>query len=77
FWLVSLVFNANLVATGLALCIFGVGLSSFVCAAWVGKRLSGFEPVAIPLLSDIPLIGRMLFAQDLLVYLSFSLFAVV
>ncbi|WP_122605538.1 MULTISPECIES: ABC transporter permease [Pseudomonas] len=77
FALVALVFNANQVATGLALTIFGVGLSSFVGATWVGKPLSGFEPVAIPFLSDIPLIGRMLFAQDLLVYLSFALFALV
>jgi ABC-type uncharacterized transport system permease subunit len=74
---VALGFNANQVATGLALTIFGVGLSTFVGAAWVGKPLAGFEPIAIPLLSDIPLIGRMLFAQDILVYLSFVLFALV
>ncbi|WP_339461397.1 ABC transporter permease [Pseudomonas sp. EA_105y_Pfl2_R69] len=74
---VALGFNANQVATGLALTIFGVGLSTFVGAAWVGKPLAGFEPIAIPLLSDIPLIGRMLFAQDVLVYLSFALFALV
>lgn len=72
---VALGFNANQVATGLALTIFGVGLSSFVGAAWVGKPLAGFEPIAIPLLSEIPLLGRMLFAQDALVYLSFALFA--
>lgn len=77
FALVALVFNANQVATGLALTIFGVGLSTFIGAAWVGKPLSGFEPLAIPYLSGIPLIGRMLFAQDLLVYLSFALFALV
>jgi len=77
FALVALVFNANQVATGLALTIFGVGLSTFVGAAWVGKPLTGFEPVALPYLSEIPLIGRMLFAQDLLVYLSFALFALV
>jgi simple sugar transport system permease protein len=77
FALVALVFNANQVATGLALTIFGVGLSTFVGAAWVGKPLAGFEPLAIPYLSEIPLIGRMLFAQDLLVYLSFALFALV
>ena len=77
FALVALVFNANQVATGLALTIFGVGLSTFVGAAWVGKPLAGFEPLAIPYLSEIPLIGRMLFAQDLLVYLSFGLFALV
>lgn len=74
---VALGFNANQVATGLALTIFGVGLSSFVGAAWVGKPLAGFEPIAIPLLSEIPLIGRMLFDQDVLVYLSFALFGLV
>ncbi|WP_249677955.1 ABC transporter permease [Pseudomonas abieticivorans] len=74
FALVALVFNANQVATGLALTIFGVGLSTFVGAAWVGKPLTGFEPIAVPVLSNIPLIGRMLFAQDWLVYLSFVLF---
>ena len=74
---VALGFNANQVATGLALTIFGVGLSTFVGAAWVGKPLAGFEPIAIPLLSEIPLVGRMLFAQDILVYLSFALFALV
>src|SRR3990167_7579209 len=76
-FIVALSFNANQVATGLALTIFGVGLSTFVGAAWVGKPLAGFEPIAIPLLSEIPLIGRMLFAQDILVYLSFALFALV
>lgn len=75
FAVVALGFNANQVATGLALTIFGVGLSSFVGAAWVGKPLAGFEPIAVPLLSEIPLLGRMLFAQDALVYLSFALFA--
>ena len=48
FALVALVFNANQVATGLALTIVGVGLSSFVGAAWVGKPLAGFEPLALP-----------------------------
>ena len=39
---VALYLNANQVACGLALTIFGVGLSSFVGAAWVGKPLQGF-----------------------------------
>lgn len=77
FALVALAFNANQVATGLALTIFGVGLSTFVGAAWVGKPLSGFEPIALPWLSELPVVGRMLFGQDLLVYLSFALFALV
>ena len=77
FALVALSFNANQVATGLALTIFGVGLSTFIGAAWVGKPLAGFEPMAIPLLSGLPLVGRALFGQDALVYLSFVLFAVI
>lgn len=77
FALVALGCNANQVATGLALTIFGIGLSSFVGAAWVGKPLAGFEPVAIPLLSALPVLGKMLFNQDLMVYLSFALFALI
>lgn len=77
FALVALGCNANQVATGLALTIFGIGLSSFVGAAWVGKPLAGFEPVAIPLLSALPVLGKMLFSQDLMVYLSFALFALI
>jgi simple sugar transport system permease protein len=77
FALVALSFNANQVATGLALTIFGVGLSTFVGAAWVGKPLAGFEPLAIPLLSGLPVVGRALFGQDALVYLSFVLFALI
>ncbi|MGC8102720.1 ABC transporter permease [Metapseudomonas otitidis] len=77
FALVALGCNANQVATGLALTIFGIGLSSFVGAAWVGKPLAGFEPVAIPLLSALPVLGKVLFSQDLMVYLSFALFALI
>ncbi|WIF66925.1 ABC transporter permease [Metapseudomonas otitidis] len=77
FALVALGCNANQVATGLALTIFGIGLSSFVGAAWVGKPLAGFEPVALPLLSALPVLGKVLFSQDLMVYLSFALFALI
>ncbi|MDF3935652.1 ABC transporter permease [Pseudomonas citronellolis] len=72
---VALGLNANQVACGLALTIFGVGLSSFVGAAWVGKPLAGFAPQALPLLAGLPLVGKMLFNQDALVYLTFALFA--
>jgi len=77
FALVALGCNANQVATGLALTIFGIGLSSFVGAAWVGKPLAGFEPVALPLLGALPVLGKVLFSQDLMVYLSFALFALI
>lgn len=77
FGLIALGLSANQVATGLALTIFGTGLSAFIGADYVGKPITGLEAIAIPLLSDLPVIGKMLFAQDLVVYLSFVLFALV
>ncbi|MFL1407248.1 ABC transporter permease [Marinobacter sp. M1N3S26] len=68
---------ANQYAAGLALTIFGTGLSAFVGAGFVGESIDGFSRVAIPLLSDIPVIGRVLFNQDPLVYLSLAAFAAV
>ncbi|CAH0526188.1 ABC transporter permease [Vibrio hippocampi] len=67
----SLSLNTNQVATGLALTIFGTGLSSFLGSGLVGSTLSGFQPIAIPLLSDIPILGALLFNQDILIYASF------
>ncbi|RKF19892.1 ABC transporter permease [Alginatibacterium sediminis] len=75
FGALSLNLNTNQVATGLALTIFGTGLSSFLGGDLVGSTIDGFKPIAIPLLSDIPFIGPLLFKQDLLVYLSFVLVA--
>ncbi len=52
---------ANQVATGLALTIFGSGLSAFIGAGYVGKTITGLQPVGIPLLKSIPLVGWVLF----------------
>jgi general nucleoside transport system permease protein len=66
----TVVLRANQVLCGLALTLMGTGL-----AATIGKAYSGmparatFAPVAIPYLSDIPLLGRALFTQNILVYL--------
>lgn len=77
FGFIAITLNANQVATGLALTIFGTGLSAFIGASYVGKPIDGLEPLAIPVLSDIPIIGKMLFGQDILVYASFALFLAV
>lgn len=65
--------GANQVATGLALTIFGTGLSAFIGSGVVGQTIQGFPPIAIPLLSDIPYLGRILFTHDILVYFSFAM----
>lgn len=60
--------GANQVATGLALAIFGSGLSAFVGASYVGKTIAGLRPIGVPLLKSIPVLGPALFNQDILVY---------
>ena len=69
--------GANQVATGLALTIFGTGLSAFIGSGVVGQTIQGFQPIAIPYLSDIPYLGRILFNHDIIVYLSFVLTGVI
>ncbi len=76
FGLMSLTLNTNQVATGLALTIFGTGLSSFLGDGLVGFTIAGFKAIPIPLLSDIPFVGPLLFNQDILVYSSFIIVAV-
>lgn len=68
----SLSLNTNQVATGLALTIFGTGLSSFLGSDLVGSTVDGFSQIEIPLLSQIPFFGQILFNQDIIVYLSFA-----
>ena len=75
FAIIALKLNSNQYAAGLALTIFGTGLSAFIGADFVGKPVQGLEPIAIPMLSDIPIIGGAIFRQDLIVYLSFVLTA--
>jgi len=69
--------NANQVATGLALTIFGIGLSAFIGAGFVGNSIPGFSAIEIPLLSSLPIVGEVLFNHDLLVYLSWIICAAV
>ena len=66
-------FQATQVATGLALTIFGVGLSALIGQDLVGVAYDGLPRLAIPLLSEIPVIGPILFNHDILVYGSFAL----
>lgn len=67
----------NQVATGLALTLFGLGLSGVIGEAFTGLPGVKLAAVHIPVLSDIPLLGAVFFAQDLLVYASIALTALV
>jgi ABC-type uncharacterized transport system permease subunit len=70
FGFLTLSLTSNQVATGLALTIFGIGLSALVGSGFVGVPVEDLPPLAIPGLSDLPVIGPLLFGHDVLVYLS-------
>lgn len=64
---------ANQVASGLALTIFGLGLSGLVGFPFVGAKREAMASLYVPFISDLPFFGRVLFGQDPLVYVSFAL----
>src|SRR4051812_21628139 len=73
FGLVTIVFVANQVASGLALTLFGLGLSALIGGAYVGVPGLEVAAVHIPGLSDIPLVGRVIFGEDPVMYLAVAL----
>jgi general nucleoside transport system permease protein len=77
FALMALGLAVNQVATGLALTILGIGLSGLIGAGFVGERIAPAVHLYIPGLTDIPLIGRVLFGEDAFVYFSIALIVAV
>ena len=82
--ILSLIFAAmtlglavNQVATGLALTILGVGISGLIGAGFVGERITLAPHLWLPVLTGIPLIGKILFGQDGFVYFSIALIVAV
>ena len=73
----ALVLATNQVATGLALTIFGTGLSGLIGAEYVGKAIQRLEALNIPILSNIPYLGPILFSHNILVYFSFIIVFIV
>lgn len=65
--------NTNQSATGLALSLLGAGLSAFVGVPYTQQALMVRNQFAIPVLSELPLVGKALFAQHPLVYASVAL----
>jgi simple sugar transport system permease protein len=77
FALLTLSLLSNQVATGLALTIFGVGLSALIGKPYIGHPLDRLPPLDIAGLSDLPFLGPVLFGHDALVYLSLAAVAAV
>ena len=60
--------RANQLASGLALMFCGVGLSALLGAPTIGSQINGLNEIRIPMLSDLPVAGTILFHYDILVY---------
>jgi general nucleoside transport system permease protein len=73
FALLTLGLAVNQVAAGLALTILGTGLSGLIGRGFVGDRIEPAPQLHLPILTDIPVVGRILFGQDAFVYFSFAL----
>jgi len=75
FAVLALSLRANQVAAGLALTMFGLGLSALAGQGYSGQSAGAFPRLHLAGLSDLPLLGKLLFAQDGLIYLSLALLA--
>lgn len=72
--------NADQVVSGITLVILGLGLTSYIYRQQFSSltaRVAGLEPWPVPFLSDIPVLGAILFRHDVVTYFSFLLVAVV
>ncbi|WEX07097.1 ABC transporter permease [Chelativorans sp. AA-79] len=73
FGFLALSLVTNQVATGLALTLFGLGLSGMLGESFVGQPGVNLGAIHIPVLSEIPVVGRLLFGQDPFFYISILL----
>ena len=77
FGVLTLYLLSNQVATGLALTLFGIGLASLMGQGYVGVRAPSVPRLDLPVLSDIPVLGPILFQHDAMVYVGIALVAAV
>ncbi len=72
---VSVTLQAEQGISGIGLYLFGLGLSSLLFKTMLGgvQSISGFQPLKIPLLGDLPIVGEIFFNHNVLVYGAFLL----
>jgi simple sugar transport system permease protein len=76
---ISVTFQAEQGISGIGLYMFGLGLSSLLFRVLIGsvEGISGFRELPIPVLSDIPVIGEILFDHSILVYMAYVMVLVI
>jgi general nucleoside transport system permease protein len=73
FGFLTLGLAVNQVAAGLALTILGIGLSGLIGAGFVGEQIVPAGQLRLPILTDLPFVGRIVFGDDAFVYVSIAL----
>jgi simple sugar transport system permease protein len=73
--LVSVTLQAEQGISGIGLHLFGLGISSLLFKMLIGsvQSVRGFAPLHLPILSDLPVLGPILFDHSILVYLAYLL----
>jgi general nucleoside transport system permease protein len=72
---VSVTLRAKQGISGIGFFLFGLGMSDLLFQKLLGtvQTVSGFRPLPIPLLSEIPVVGAIFFNQSFLVYAAYLL----
>ena len=73
FGTLTVVFAVSQVASGLALTIFGLGLSGLIGSGFVGLKRDPAPHLSLPGLTDLPAVGRLVFGEDYFVYAALAL----
>ncbi len=73
FAVMTLSLATNQVATGLSLTLLGLGLSGMLGTSFVGLPGERLPNLYIPVLTDLPVVGKLLFGQDPIFYISIAL----
>jgi ABC-type uncharacterized transport system permease subunit len=70
----SVTLKANQIISGIAIWLFSMGFSSFLFrTAGITEALKGFTAIHIPVLSELPIAGAILFSQNVLFYIALFL----
>jgi len=72
---ITVTLHAEQGISGIGVYLFGLGMSDLLFQKMIGsvETVRGFQPIYIPFLSDLPFVGKVLFQQNILVYLAFLL----
>ena len=78
FALLVIALRVNQVISGLVIVFFAQGLTALISTTqgWTNRAFAGLGDVGLGPLSSLPVVGRILFQQDLIVYLTLVIFAV-